>query len=893
MEKEILLIDGHSMINRAFYGVPPLTNSKGFHTNAIYGFFNIMFSVLDDINPGYLMVAFDLKAPTFRHKLFSDYKGTRKPMPEELREQVPVVQDLLKAMNIPIMTCEGYEADDILGTMSKRAEMEGFNVTILSGDRDLLQLASDNIRIRLPHTKGGKTEVEDFYAAQVMEKYQVSPLGIIELKALMGDKSDNIPGVDKIGEKTATDLVKTYGNIENLKLHRDEITKKSIRETLMENFHMAELSKVLATIDINADIPFKLQDGRLEDIYTKEAFEMFSKLECKNLLSRFNTSSVSTDHKEAEYFQYISDLAKAEEIFSKIKNSKEVSLYLYDEKNQILGMSVALSQEDIYFIEVSGFISSQYLADKYIDFLVNTDIRIYTFGLKNQLHILSQTLEYNDNLASKLNFRQGLIDLKLVSYLCNPVKSEYSIEDIAINSLGLTILSKKQLFDKKDLTSVREDNKEEFLKFVCYRAYVCLLGASSCLEELEKKGMTELFINIEMPLIFTLFKMEKTGVKVKPEALKAYGENLVERISELEKSIHKKAGVEFNINSPKQLGEILFEKLGLPGGKKTKTGYSTAADVLEKLAVDNPIVSDILEYRTLSKLKSTYADGLSVYIDETDRIHTTFHQTITATGRLSSADPNLQNIPVRTEIGRALRKIFVPENGCVFVDADYSQIELRLLACMSEDEKLIAAYNQDQDIHKITASQVFNIPLQEVTPEIRRNAKAVNFGIVYGISSFGLSQDLSITKKEAASYIDNYFVTYPGVKKFLDELVKSAKDNGYVKTMFNRVRPVPELSSGNFMQRQFGERVAMNAPVQGTAADIMKIAMLGVEKRLIQEGLKAKIVLQVHDELLLETPVEEKEKVCDLLREEMMNAAKLPVPLEAEVECGNDWYEAH
>lgn len=889
MDKEVLLIDGHSMINRAFYGVPPLTNSEGLHTNAIYGFFNIMFSVLDDIKPAYLMVAFDLKAPTFRHKIYEAYKGTRKPMPEELREQVPVVKEILQEMNIPIMTCEGYEADDILGTMSKRAEKAGYKVTILSGDRDLLQLATDNIRIRLPHTKGGKTEIEDFYAVDVLAKYQVDPLGIIELKALMGDTSDNIPGVPKVGEKTATELVKQFGNIETLKLNRESISKKSIRETLMENFELAELSKVLATIDIDANIPYEINDGELGDIYTKEAYEHFVRLEFKNLLSRFDLGNVVNTNEIVKNFKFVSDFSEAEGIFANIFDlrCKELGVCLISENHEILGLSLCVSETETYFIEVSGFVTAAYLAQKYNDILKSDYITVYTHGLKEQLHVLDGACE------GEYTYREGIIDLKLVSYLNNPLKSEYTIEDMAVNYLNITLLSRKQMFDKLSLAVARENKPEDFLNYVCYMSYVCLRSAKYGLDKLDENGMKSLFCNIEMPIVFTLFNMEKTGVLVRSTALKEYGENLSGRILELETSIYETAGEKFNINSPKQLGEILFEKMGIKGGKKTKTGFSTAADVLEKLAVDYPFVSDILEYRTLTKLKSTYAEGLSAFIDETDRIHTTFQQTITATGRLSSAEPNLQNIPIRTEIGRQLRKIFVPSPGCIFIDADYSQIELRLLACMSKDQKLIEAYNQDQDIHKITASQVFGVPFDEVTPELRRNAKAVNFGIVYGISSFGLSQDLSISKKEAAQYIENYFITYPGVKSFLDELVTSAKEKGYVKTLYNRVRPVPELSSGNFMQRQFGERVAMNAPVQGTAADIMKIAMLGVEKRLKAEGLKAKLVLQVHDELLLETPVEEKDVVCKLLREEMMKAADLPVPLEAEVMCGKDWYEAH
>ncbi len=885
MSEKIVLVDGHSMMNRAFYGVPPLTNSKGLHTNAIFGFLNILLSVLDNEKPQYLMVAFDLKAPTFRHRIYEAYKGTRKAMPDELREQIPVIKDVLSAMQIPIMTYEGFEADDILGTMAKRAEAAGLEVCILSGDRDLLQLATEKTKIKLPHTKGGKTETEDFFAADVLAKYQVSPAGIIELKALMGDSSDNIPGVPKVGEKTATELVKTYGCIENLKLHIEEISKKSIRETLTENFDMAELSKVLATINTAVELPYSLEDGRVDTIFTKEAYDLLKQLEFKNILSRFDAESVRDEHKEAETFRYIDDFSETEAIFERAAKSSEIGAQLVGD-DSLVGIALSISDDETAFVKVEGFVTEGYILDKFSALLQMQGLTISMFGLKKQLHFL-------DGSDFDGDYRDGLFDTLVMSYLLNPLKSDYSAEDVAQESLGLSLQSRKQLFDKLSLDDAVSQKADLFLSYACYQAYVSRKARTVLLEKIKELGMQDLLMNIELPLIFTLWRMEREGIIVKKEDLAAYGEKLSHRISELEDAIYEGAGEKFNINSPKQLGEILFEKMKLPGGKKTKTGYSTAADVLEKLAADVPFVADILEYRGLAKLKSTYADGLAGFIREDGRIHSTFHQTITATGRLSSADPNLQNIPIRTEIGRQLRRVFVPKEGYLFVDADYSQIELRLLASMSEDEKLIEAYGQEQDIHRITASQVFKVPFEEVTPQLRRNAKAVNFGIVYGISSFGLSQDLSIGKKEAQQYIENYFLTYPGVKAFLDRLVSNAKKNGYVETMYGRRRPVPELSGGNFMQKQFGERVAMNAPIQGTAADIMKIAMIAVDRRIRWEGLKSRLLLQVHDELLIETAPDELETVKSILREEMSGAARLPVRLEADVQSGPTWYEAH
>lgn len=870
MSQKIVLIDGHSILNRAFYGLPDLTNSEGLHTNAVYGFLTILFKILEEETPEYLTVAFDVHAPTFRHEMYAEYKGTRKPMAEELRQQVPVMKEVLKAMGIKTIECAGLEADDLIGTLSARCEKEGMEVSVISGDRDLLQLATDHVKIRIPKTRQGRTEVEDYYAADVKERYQVTPSEFIDLKALMGDSSDNIPGVPGIGEKTAAKIIVEYHSIENAHAHADELKPPRAANAMKEHWDLAVMSKELATINVNAEFSYELAEAKLENIYTEEAYAWFQKLQFKNLLSRFDVKAPS--NKIEDSFHEIRNRKEAEAVFEKadgaacigaciFKNKEEV-LPLFADQAQIGGIGISFSKEDHYCIRTGPDLQISWLLEQLSRVAAGAE-RFAIFDLKSQL----------DNL--KIQKKENCFDVTVAAYLLNPLKSNYDYEDVAREQLGLVI----------------EEKSEEYVK-VCYEAYTAFAASRILLDKLKETGMEELFTKIEMPLVFALYHMEKNGVRVNSDALKEYGDQLAVHIRALEKEIYEEAGETFNINSPKQLGVILFEKMQIPGGKKTKTGYSTAADVLEKLAPDHPIVSKILEYRQYAKLKSTYADGLAAYIGPDGRIHGKFNQTITATGRISSTEPNLQNIPVRTELGRMIRKVFVPEEGYVFVDADYSQIELRVLAHCSGDTHLIEAYREARDIHRITASQVFHVPFADVTDQQRRNAKAVNFGIVYGISSFGLSQDLSITRKEAAKYIDDYFQTYPGIKTFLDQAVQHAKDQGYAVTLFGRRRPVPELSSSNFMQRSFGERVAMNSPIQGTAADIIKIAMIGVDRRLKEEGLKSRLVLQVHDELLIEAEQTEVETVKEILRQEMEQAASLDVPLEIDMHTGDNWYEA-
>jgi DNA polymerase I len=881
MEKKIVLIDGHSILNRAFYGLPDMTTSKGEHTNAVLGFLNIMFKILEEEKPDYLTVAFDTNHPTFRHEMYTAYKGTRKGMPEELREQVPVMKEVLKAMNITVIEKPGYEADDILGTLAAKAEKAGNQVSLVSGDRDLLQLASEKIKIRIPKTKRTGTEIEDYLAKDVVEKYSVTPKQFIDLKGLMGDTSDNIPGVPGIGEKTAAKLIESYQSIENIYEHIDEMAPGKVTTSLKDNHELAFLSKKLATINTECDLDFRMEDAVLGNLFNEEVYLVFKKLEFKNLLSRFQTEEVSHSTGIESNFKLIEDLADADQIFELMaeKGAHPIGLQMIVENHALLGISVCKDEDKVYFIKCGGLITEGYLSDKSAR-LAKEGYLLSVIGLKEQLPFLP------------VNEKDNLFDASIAAYLLNPVTDTYHYDDIARDYLSLTVPSREDLIGKNTLKAAMEEKEETFLSFACYSAYIAFRSAERLRDLLFRAGMQQLFETIEMPLIYTLYDMEVRGIRVNKDALKEYGDNLQVGIEKLEKNIYELVGEVFNINSPKQLGVILFEKLRLPFGKKTKTGYSTSADILEKLQSEHPVVAMILEYRQLTKLKSTYADGLAGYIQADERIHGRFHQTIAATGRISSTDPNLQNIPIRMELGRQIRKVFIPEEGFVFLDADYSQIELRVLAHMSDDERLINAYKEAKDIHRITASEVFHIPFEEVTPAQRSSAKAVNFGIVYGISSFGLGQDLNITRKEAERYIEKYFETYPKVKSYLDRLVTDARKDGYSTTLFGRRRPIPELTSSNFMQRSFGERVAMNSPIQGTAADIIKIAMIRVNQRLKEEHFRSRLILQIHDELLVETHQEEIEKVAKIMVEEMQGAAELSILLEAEVKEGRNWFEA-
>lgn len=910
LNNKILLIDGHSIMNRAYFALPDLTNAKGIHTNAIYGFLTTMFKIIDEEKPAYLAVAFDVHAPTFRHEVYCDYKAGRKPMQEELKQQIPLIKDVLTAMQIPVLEKSGIEADDILGTLARRGEKEGIDVVILSGDRDLLQIASKKTKISVPKTIKGQTIIENYFEADVAEKYKVTPEQYIELKALKGDNSDHISGVPGVGEKTAEDLMVTYGSIENIYAHLDDIKKKSVRENLAANRELLDTCLFLVTIKTDCDIEFDFEKAvnTNESMFNQDAYNIFRELELKNFYNKFENANDEaaelidkyTVIKNDKEIKSLLDKVKSDSfneiaisLFAKesddpfLESSGQMSLFdmsVANEKNASMAVSISLGKEDIYYLDTAN-ISADSIKN-IVKEIFNSKKTIYSFDVKKiYKYVDTEGLDAN-------NVTENINDIMIAEYLLNPLKSEYDIADIVKDYLGILITTYKQLFDKLEFDEAIKKDKDKFIKYLSEFSFALLKLGPILLDKLNESNMFKLYKEVEMPLSYVLYAMEKEGILVEKQALKEYGDKLSVGIEILEKKIYEAAGKEFNINSPKQLATILFEEMELPGGKKTKTGYSTSAEVLEKLAEDYPFVKDILEYRTLTKLKSTYADGLANYIDYDGRIRTTFNQTITATGRISSTDPNLQNIPMRMELGRSIRKVFIPKSGYKFVDADYSQIELRILAALSKDKELIEAYKSGNDIHAITASKVFHIPLEEVTDLQRRNAKAVNFGIVYGISSFGLGQDLSISKAEAKQYIEDYFKSYTGIKDYLDNVKQFAKDNGYSETLYGRRRPIPELSSSNFMQRAFGERVAMNAPIQGTAADIMKIAMINVYNRLIREKLDSKLILQVHDELVVEAKDSELEKVTNLVIEEMANAASLAVKLEVSCNTGSDWYEA-
>ena len=956
MSSELMLIDGHSILNRAFYAIPPLTAPDGTPTGAIYGFLNILFKFIDEEKPNKLIVAFDRSEPTFRHEKYKEYKGTRKSMDHDLRVQVPLIKDVLKSMNITIAEKPGYEADDIIGTLSKRMSANGEKVVIVSGDKDLLQLLDDNITMKNPKTRAGKTTVDTYTPAELYEEYGVTPEEFVDLKALMGDTSDNIPGAKGIGPKTAMPLIAEYHTVENLLDHIDDIKSKSTAKKLTESKDNIILSKFLAKIDVDAPIETDIDGAKLENLCNDNSMDFLIKLNLKTFVERlkkkgygsdggsdsngtaasdkdvnqpdenamqpasnddieelfgelmaesaaangtagsdraatvtpekevhiddniFNPVGPMTELKTVEIQDFDEYTKLSDDIFKNVSNARNASISLMNDGDNVF-VSVA-SGDSIYTVQEPYLSKEQILSGvrELFDRISRADNR-ETFAkiYVNNINFFIKNLELETSYGFPVD---NIFDLGLAAYIVDPNVGNYSYDVLAFTYL-------------KEVLETPKDLKKDVQKQTVLEANVLFHSGREVYSKLVSVDGESLYKDVELPTSLVLADMSMQGIRVQKDELNNYTQKLSERIEIIREQIIEEAGVDFNISSPKQLGEVLFDRLHLPHGKKTKTGYSTAADVLESLASEYTIVANVLEYRTLTKLKSTYGEGLVAFIKPDGRIHGEFNQTVTATGRISSSQPNLQNIPIRMEIGRQIRKVFVPKDGCVFLDADYSQIELRVLAHMSGDEKLIDAYRSAEDIHTMTASQVFHVPVDMVTPEMRRNAKAVNFGIIYGISSFGLSNDLSISVSEAKQYIDSYFHTYPKIKTFLDNLVQSAKDKGYSETILGRKRPIPDLSSKNFRLRSFGERVAMNAPIQGTAADIMKIAMIRVFNELYSRNLKSRLILQVHDELLIETYKDEVDEVKSILEEAMTKAVELKVPLMIETGEGDNWLNAH
>ena len=899
----LVLIDGNSILNRAFYGImgnKMLTTPDGKYTNAVYGFLAIMFKVIDDLNPEYMAIAFDLKAPTARHKLYEGYKATRKGMPNELAEQMPILKEILELMHITIIEKEGYEGDDILGTLAKEGEKAGLDVTIVSGDRDTFQLASSKISIRIPHTKVGKTEVDTFGEEEIKEKYGIEPEQLIEVKGLMGDTSDNIPGVPGVGEKTALSLIKEFKTIDNLYKSIEEGTdnlKDKTREKLVENKELALISRTLGTINTEVPLHEKIEDLKMQEWDNSKLFEKFKELNFHRFIDRFN---LQTEQKEKELSDLVDikeiTLDKLNDLLQSIKTKKELVYILEKEdinnsdkiiKKKIKSISIYDDASNIsYYIKLK----EEELTKYFKEIFEALEIKKYGYNISEDYVLLKE-------LGIEIN--NIYYDVKIAAYDLNPTNSNFTIENVSNQYLGIDTseyLGKYEENNKKNkqLNLFQEEENDDNSKYIYgFKVYLIKKVSEKTLEELSKIDSINLFNEIEMPLVKVLGEMQVNGIYVDKEELISFGSKLKEQIETLKTEIYNLCGEEFNINSTQQLGTILFEKLKLTVYKKTKNGYSTDVEILEKLKPEHPVIEKILEYRSLMKLNSTYVEGLLTYVNErTHRIHSYFHQTITATGRISSTEPNLQNIPTRYELGKLLRKAFKPAEGYVFIDADYSQIELRVLAHISGDRAMLKAFRNDEDIHKQAASKVFDVPIEEVTKEQRTSAKAVNFGIVYGISDFGLSEQLGISKKLAKKYIEQYLEKYSGIKKYMDKIVDETREKGYVETLFHRRRYIPELTSNNYMVRQFGARAAMNTPIQGTAADIMKIAMINVFNRLRKEKLDAKIILQVHDELIVEAKKECQEQVETILKEEMESAMKLKVPLKVEISEANNWYDA-
>ena len=864
--KKLLILDSNSILNRAFYGVRYLSAKDGTPTNAIYGFLNILLKLIKEQEPDYICAAFDVKAPTFRHKQYEGYKAQRKPMPEGLAAQMPLAKDVLRAMGVTILEKEGYEADDIIGTVAKLCEESEISCFIATGDKDDLQLASDKTKVILTVTKSGYNETIIYDDKAVKEKYHVTPTEFIDVKALMGDPSDNIPGVKGVGEKTAMSLIEKHHSIEYIYENIDGIgLKGAMLQKMKDGREMAFMSKELATINRNTPIEFNAEECVFDGFENNgELYEILKRLELNSIIKKLDLSGGDNVKESEDIFKDFSYQVGDKNMI----NGDKVTVVLDFDGDNISSAAVGVGNNAVVLNE----------QDDIKELLEDDSIAKVMFDVKEAIV----------KLNGRIDIKNISDDTAIAAYLVDPAKNEYTIEKLASEYFG-TVIEKPEVKQLSLLDDVETDRSEYLAK--CAVALGVLNERIG--DKIKENGQEKLYQEVELPLVTVLAHLEINGFLVDDNQLKEFADKLGEKIDALTNEIYMLAGEEFNINSPKQLGVILFEKLELKPVKKTKTGYATNADVLEKLRDKHPIVNFIMEYRQLAKLKSTYCDGLTAVVNpNTHRIHSVFTQTVTVTGRLSSTEPNLQNIPTRTELGREIRKMFVAKDGYVLVDADYSQIELRVLAHIANDETMINAFRNNEDIHAVTASQVLGIPLEDVTKEQRSSAKAVNFGIVYGIGEFSLAQDLHISVKEAKAYIESYLEKYHGVRNYMESIKEQAKKDGYVKTMLNRIRYIPELKSPNYNIRQFGERVALNTPIQGTAADIIKLAMVRVDNRLINEGLKSKLILQVHDELIVEAHKDEVDKVKQILSEEMQGAMELNVPLKVDMSTGHSWYDA-
>ena len=931
MKDKLLLIDAYSIICRGFYALPLLLNDKGLHTNAVLGFLNILYKHIDEEKPKYIAVAFDENKNTFRHKMYKGYKAQRGAMPDELKEQVPYVKKILTASNINMYSQEGFEADDILGTLANKFASKNLEAVILSGDKDMLQLATDNIKIRLVKTVKQDSNTYQYYAKDVEKEYNLTPSQFIDMKALMGDPSDNIKGLKGIGPKTATELLVKYGDIENIYSHLDEIKKESVKKIFSENIDEARFCKDLVTIRTNVDLDCKLDDLVLNDIFNDKAFKVIEDLGLKSQYKRFGksfnqTGKTNTKKKEQtidiidnpfdegnDYIDIKNDNNKIDnKLLSNIMNQKVIidddkilsklskekgDLAVYFYRKHIDGNNL-LYDGDIYLISITTKDNTYIFEGNHTKDILDiskTNI-IITKDLKEALFYIDEELSYDKKLILSKNIKSNFNDISLMAYLIDSTFKDYDITTLAKSYLGIDIKSKKDYFGKKEAYEYCDLDKKpqkELIEYLSTNSKIIYLLKDILSKKLKELKLQALYTDIELPLVYVLYNMEKYGIKIDEKLLAQYDKKLDKRIETLTKEIKELAGKDFSINSPKQLQEVLFTDLKLHYDMRKGEKLSTSVEVLEKLKDQHPIIEKIMQYRTISKLSSTYAKGLPTFIESDNRIHTNYNQTETATGRLSSDNPNMQNIPIRTELGRELRKVFIPTDGYTFIDADYSQIELRLLAIISKDDKLIKAYSKGNDVHTITASEVFGVPIDKVTTELRHKAKAVNFGIIYGMSSFGLSEDLHIDTKEARDYINKYFETYQKVKIYLDDVVKKAEKDGYTRTIYGRIRPIKEFQSAVPTIRAFAKRVAMNSPIQGTASDIMKKAMILVDDNIEKEKLDSRIVLQVHDELLIDVKKGEEEKIKNILTKCMKEQFKFEVDLDININEGSNFEEAH